>query len=135
MADKVLPATEPLELVTSSGAVKLRVEIADTPAKQALGLMYRTSLAQDRGMLFVHKAPAELTMWMRNTYIPLDMIFIRADGIVHRIEAMTEPHSEAVIASKGPVTAVLEVAGGVSRKLGLKPGDKVVHPHFSSTGR
>jgi hypothetical protein len=69
-------------------------------------------------------------MWMRNTYIPLDMVFIRADGTVHRIEAMTEPHSEEIIASKGPVTGVLEIAGGAAARMGLKPGDTVRHRHF-----
>lgn len=123
---------ERLELVTANGVVPLDVEIADTPARQAVGLMYRTELPQGRGMLFLHDAPREVTMWMRNTYIPLDMVFIRADGTVHRIAAMTEPHSEEIIASKGRVTAVLEIAGGEAARLGLKPGDKVRHRHFGS---
>lgn len=72
-------------------------------------------------------------MWMRNTYISLDMIFIRADGIVHRIEAGTEPFSEAVIASHGNVAAVLELKAGIAAKVGLKPGDKVVHRLFTGT--
>jgi hypothetical protein len=71
-------------------------------------------------------------MWMRNTYIPLDMVFIRADGTVHRIEPRTEPLSERIIASRGPVSAVLEIAGGAAERLGLKPGDKVRHPLFGS---
>ena len=83
-------------------------------------------------MLFPHKEPRELTMWMRNTYIPLDMVFIRADGTVHRIEAKTEPLSDRIISSKGPVSAVLEIAGGNADRLGLKPGDKVRHPAFGT---
>jgi hypothetical protein len=71
-------------------------------------------------------------MWMRNTYVPLDMVFIRADGTVHRIAEMTEPHSEEIISSNGPVGAVLEIAGGSARKLGLKPGDTVRHRHFGT---
>ena len=69
-------------------------------------------------------------MWMRNTYISLDMLFIRADGVIHRIEANTEPFSERVIASRGPVAAVLELKGGSAARLGLKPGDRVRHPLF-----
>ena len=83
-------------------------------------------------MLFLNAAPREQTMWMRNTYIPLDMVFIRADGTVHRIAAMTEPHSEEIISSNGPVSAVLEIAGGAAQRLGLKPGDKVRHRHFGT---
>ena len=123
---------ERLELVTASGIHVLDVEIAATPEKQALGLMFRTHLPDSKGMLFPHDRPRDLSMWMRNTYIPLDMVFIRADGTVHRIEARTEPFSERIISSDGPVTAVLEIAGGAAERLGLKPGDKVRHPHFGA---
>lgn len=122
---------EPLDLVTENGVKRITVEVARSPAAQAKGLMFRTSLPDDRGMLFPHDAPREISMWMRDTYIPLDMIFIRQDGVVHRIEANTEPLSEAVISSNGKVSAVLEVAGGGARRLGLKPGDRVRHPHFA----
>lgn len=125
-------AEERLELITASGVHALDVEIAATPETQALGLMYRTSLPDNKGMLFPHAEPRELTMWMRNTYISLDMVFIRADGTVHRIEARTEPMSERIIASQGPVAAVLEIAGGAAGRLGLKPGDKVVHRTFKA---
>jgi uncharacterized membrane protein (UPF0127 family) len=123
---------ERLELVTASGVHVLEVEIAATPEKQALGLMYRTSLPETKGMLFPHKQPRELTMWMRNTYIPLDMVFIRADGTVHRIESRTEPLSDRIITSGGPVSAVLEIAGGAAERFGLKPGDKVRHSVFGT---
>jgi uncharacterized membrane protein (UPF0127 family) len=119
-----------LELVTASGVRTLEIEMAETPQQQALGLMFRTSLADTHGMLFPHAEPSELSMWMKNTYIPLDMVFIRADGTVHRIEARTEPFSERIISSGGPVKAVLELAGGAAERLGLKPGDKVRHPYF-----
>ena len=69
-------------------------------------------------------------MWMRNTYIPLDMVFIRADGVVHRIEAWTEPLSDDIISSHGEVSACLELAGGAAERLGLKPGDRVAYPLF-----
>lgn len=123
-----------LELVTASGVSRLNVEIARTPDQQALGLMFRTSLADDQGMLFPHEAPRVSTMWMRNTYIPLDMVFILEDGTIHRIEERTEPFSERIISSGVPVSAVLEIAGGAARRLGLKAGDKVRHPMFKAKG-
>jgi len=126
---------EPLQLMTATGAHDLKIERAVTPEAQALGLMYRTELAADSGMLFVHDKPRDVAMWMKNTYIPLDMVFLKADGTVHRIEHKTEPHSEAMISSNGPVAAVLEIAGGAAERYGLKPGDKVRHPFFTSQGR
>lgn len=134
-AEPAARQTEKLEIVTAGGILAFDVEIADTPARQALGLMYRTELPERTGMLFPYPAAREITMWMRNTYIPLDMVFIRADGTVHRIADMTEPHSEEVIASKGAVTAVLEIAGGSARKLGLKASDTVRHRHFGTAAR
>lgn len=119
-----------LSLITKSGEVVIDVEVAQTEPERALGLMFRTELADRKGMLFPYPHPDELTMWMRNTYIPLDMVFIRADGVVHRIERRTEPLSDRVISSNGPVTAVLELAGGAAERLGLEPGDHVRHPHF-----
>lgn len=124
--------SEPLELITASGTHHLAIEVARTPAQQAFGLMYRTELASDTGMLFVHGRPREVKMWMKNTYIPLDMVFITADGTVHRIAANTEPHSQALISSQGPVSAVLEIAGGAAARYGLKAGDKVRHPLFAT---
>jgi len=126
------PSLKELRPDVPSGVVALNVEIADTPARQAVGLMYRTALPERYGMLFTNNPPREASMWMRNTYVPLDMVFIRADGTVHRIAEMTEPHSEEIISSNGPVGAVLEIAGGSARKLGLKPGDKVRHRHFGT---
>ena len=122
---------ETLKLVTTHGTHVIDVEIADTPQEKAQGLMFRTHLDDSRGMLFAYDTPQEITMWMRNTYIPLDMVFIRADGTVHRIEARTEPLSEDIIASRGDVTACLELAGGAAERLGLKPGDRVEHRVFS----
>lgn len=125
-------AREPLWLVTSGFEHRIEVEIAETPEQSAIGLMFRTDLPEGQGMLFPSAAPREAAMWMRNTFIPLDMVFIRADGIVHRIEAMTEPLSERIIESKGPVLAVLELKGGAAARLGLKPGDKVRHRVFGT---
>ncbi len=121
-----------LELVTATGVHALDVEVAATPERQALGLMYRTSLPETKGMLFPTSGQREVSMWMRNTYIPLDMVFIRPDGTVHRIEARTEPLSERIISSDGPVAAVLEIAGGAAERMGLRPGDKVRHALFGA---
>ena len=121
---------ETLKLITSRGAHVIDVEVTETPAEKAQGLMFRTRLADTSGMLFFYETPQEITMWMRNTYIPLDMVFIRADGVVHRIEAHTVPLSEDIVASRGDVTACLELAGGAAERLGLKPGDRVEHRYF-----
>jgi uncharacterized protein len=122
---------EPLTLVIEGSEHAFEVEIASTPEEKAMGLMFRTNLADNAGMLFPYSPPQEATMWMRNTYIALDMVFIRADGIVHRIEARTEPFSERVIASRGDVAAVLELKAGTANRLGLKPGDRVRHSLFA----
>jgi len=123
---------QPLTLTTAGGEHVFEVEIASTPEEKAMGLMFRTSLAGNAGMLFPYSPPQEATMWMRNTYISLDMVFIRADGIVHRVEPRTEPFSERVIASRGDVAAVLELKAGTAERLGLKPGDRVRHALFGS---
>ena len=121
-----------LTLVTASGRHEITIEIAETAQQKSMGLMFRTSLAMNRGMLFPYGTPQEITMWMRNTYIPLDMVFIRADGTVHRIEVKAEPLNERIIASRGAVVAVLELAGGAAESLGLKAGDKVLHKTFGT---
>lgn len=121
---------ETLKLHTAGGVRVINTEITETVEEKALGLMFRTSLADDAGMLFFYDTPQEVTMWMRNTYIPLDMVFIRADGTVHRIEAWTQPFSESIISSGANVVACLELAGGAAERLGLKPGDRVEHTLF-----
>jgi uncharacterized membrane protein (UPF0127 family) len=104
------------------------VWLADTPARQAQGLMFVRSLPPARGMLFVHPAPRPISMWMKNTYIPLDMVFIDGLGRIQQIIANTKPHSLDLVRSTGPALAVLELAGGEARRLGLKPGQQVIHP-------
>ncbi len=126
---------EKLTLVTSSGQHVIDIELAETDEDKAVGLMYRQQVPPNTGMLFPYGKPQELTMWMRNTYASLDMIFIRADGRVHRIEKRTEPLSERIISSNGPVSAVLELAAGETDRLGLKPGDLVKHRTFANAGR
>lgn len=90
-----------------------------------MGLMYRNALSPDRGMIFPFEQPRQASFWMRNTLIPLDMIFIRADGTIANIAANTVPMSEVPVLSEGNVAAVLEIAGGRSAELGIKAGDKV----------
>jgi uncharacterized membrane protein (UPF0127 family) len=121
-----------LKLVTSQGVREISVEVTESPQEKATGLMFRTALADNAGMLFSYDTPQEITMWMRNTYIPLDMVFIRADGRVQRIEAWTVPLSEDIVASHGDVTACLELAGGAAERLGLKVGDHVQYPLFAA---
>jgi uncharacterized membrane protein (UPF0127 family) len=119
-----------LKLITASGTHSFTIEIAEKDEDKARGLMFRRTLAPDAGMLFPYDPPQEITMWMKNTYISLDMVFIRADGVVHRIATGTEPFSEKVIASEGTAAAVLEVIAGTAARIGLKPGDRVEHAMF-----
>ena len=121
---------ESLTLVTAQARHVIDAEITETPEEMQRGLMFRTHLADKAGMLFSYDEPREVTMWMENTHIPLDMVFIRADGVVHRIQAWTEPFSRATIPSRGKVLAVLELAAGSAERLGLKPGDRVEHSAF-----
>ncbi len=122
---------ETIILKTAGGDKAIDTEIADTGEQKAMGLMFRTSLADTAGMLFPYTPPQEITMWMKNTFISLDMVFIKADGTVHRIATRTEPLSERVVASEGDCTAVLELAAGAAERLGLKAGDRVLHAHFA----
>ncbi len=102
-----------------------RVEIAATASQQAHGMMFRTEMPRDTGMIFPMKPPREAGFWMENTLIPLDLIFIGADGRVRNIAAEAVPRSRALLMSAGPVAAVLELKGGEAARIGLKPGDKV----------
>lgn len=121
---------QPLTFLTSSGSHQITVEIADTQRKRTVGLMFRRSLGEDEGMIFIHDTSGPVGMWMKNTYIPLDMFFVRADGVIHRIEKNTQPFSEVTIGSEGDVLAVIEMIGGSADRLGVKPGDKVDYPAF-----
>jgi uncharacterized membrane protein (UPF0127 family) len=120
--------TGTVTLKTDSGPHSFNIEIANTGGERALGLMYRRELAADAGMLFLYDPPQPITMWMRNTILPLDMIFIGTDGRVHRIESRTEPFSTEIISSEGTVQGVLEVNAGTADKIGLKVGDEVDFP-------
>jgi uncharacterized membrane protein (UPF0127 family) len=120
-----------LEIATKNGVHVFAVELANTDETRARGLMHRKELPEGRGMLFDFRRDQEVTMWMQNTFISLDMIFIRADGRVHRIAENTEPQSTRLISSGGPVRGVLEVIAGTARKFGIAPGDRIAHPMFS----
>ena len=120
--------TGSLTLRTDSGPHSFNIEIANSGGERALGLMYRRELAADAGMLFLYDPPQPITMWMRNTILSLDMIFIGTDGRVHRIESHTEPFSTDIISSDGTVQGVLEVNAGTANKIGLKVGDEVLFP-------
>jgi len=114
-----------LTIVSNGRRHRFTVEVARTAEEQAMGLMYRNALAPDRGMIFPMDPPRPAAFWMRNTLIPLDMIFVRADGTIANIAANTVPLSEQPVGSDGPVAAVLEIAGGRAGELGIKPGDQV----------
>jgi hypothetical protein len=121
-----------LEIVTSTGRHPFQIEIANNDATRERGLMDRRYMAADHGMLFEFDREAPVAFWMKNTYIPLDMIFIAPSGVVTHIAANAEPLSERVIPSGGPCVAVLELNGGTAASIGLKVGDKVHHPFFKS---
>ncbi|WP_445222162.1 DUF192 domain-containing protein [Bradyrhizobium sp. Pa8] len=123
---------QPLEIVTRNGVQVFSVEMATTEEEKQTGLMYRKELADGKGMLFDFKPEQEVSMWMKNTYVSLDMIFIRADGRILRIAENTEPLSTKIISSQGPARAVLEVVAGTAQKYGIRPGDRVGHPLFGT---
>ncbi len=120
-----------LEIASKTGVHAFSVELAVTDEERARGLMYRKELPEGQGMLFDFKRDEDVSMWMRNTYVSLDMIFIRGDGRILRIAENTQTQSDRIIPSGGPVRAVLEVIAGTARKLGIAPGDRVAHPIFS----
>lgn len=124
-------ALEALSIVTQAGQRQaFQVEVARNDADRAQGLMYRRSMAPDRGMLFDFGRVEPVSMWMQNTYLSLDMLFVRPDGTIARIAANTEPLSTRTIPSGEPVLAVLELNAGTAAKLGIKPGDRIEHPIF-----
>jgi uncharacterized membrane protein (UPF0127 family) len=121
-----------LEIVTKTGVRAFTVELAANDAERERGLMFRKELPEGRGMLFDFGNERPVAFWMHNTYIPLDMIFIRGDGRILSIAENTTPLSDALVPSGGPVRAVLEVIGGTARKLGIAPGDRVESPVFGN---
>ncbi len=122
-----------LTIETAGGARHaFQIEIAVTPAQRAQGLMFRTSLAPNAGMLFVYETEGQIAMWMKNTFISLDMVFISRRGEILRIAERTEPHSTATIPSGRPAKGVLELSAGTAAELGIAPGDRILHPAFGT---
>ncbi len=119
---------EKVILHTSNGEVAFAIDLANTPASRAKGLMFVQDLPDDKGMLFDFGEEREVSFWMRNTFIPLDMIFVAADGTIKNIHANARPHDQTGIPSKFPVRFVFEIAGGRAAEIGLEVGDKMSHP-------
>jgi len=133
-AEETVPL-EKLHIVTESGKHHtFRVEVVNTVEKRTIGMMFRKTMDRDFGMLFVfdHPDEQEHSFWMKNTMVPLDIVFIRKDGTIHHIHPKAVPYDETSLPSNGPVFSVLEIKGGVAAKLGLKPGDVVHHAHFGN---
>ena len=124
---KAQDGLERLEVVTGKGTHRFQVEIADNDEERARGLMYRESLAADRGMLFIFERAGPQSFWMRNTLVPLDIIFIGADGRILNIARQTKPLSLKSNPSEGPAQFVLELRGGEAARRGIAPGDRVRH--------
>ncbi len=124
----VQDSLERLEIVSGTATHVFQTEVMKTPEQRAKGLMFRQFMPEDRGMLFDFDREEPVAMWMRNTYIPLDMVFIRANGTIHRIHERAQPLDETTIPAGAPVRFVLEINAGVAARLGLKSGDRVRHP-------
>lgn len=122
-------ALQRVEFVTDSGSHVFHVEVAETPEQRSKGLMFRRAMPKDHGMLFHFSEETPVMMWMKNTYIPLDMVFLSRKGVVTTIESDTTPMSEAVIYG-GRASAVIELNAGIAKEIGLKAGDIVKHPSF-----
>lgn len=118
----------PLTIASGGKVHRFRVEVARTSAEQAKGLMFRTTMGPNEGMIFPRDPPMQASFWMKNTVIPLDLLFIGADGRIESIAAKAVPYSLEPIPSRGPVAAVLELNGGRAAQLGIAPGDKVSWP-------
>ncbi|HEX3953129.1 MAG TPA: DUF192 domain-containing protein [Stellaceae bacterium] len=125
--------TAPLSVVTASGTHKFTVEVATTPAQMEQGLMFRRTMAADAGMIFDFQTPQMAMMWMKNTFIPLDMLFVDQQGRVVNIEERAVPQSLDTLSSTAPVRAVIELNGGTAARLHIQPGDRVLFPIFGSS--
>ena len=125
--------TASLTIVTASGRHKFAIEVATTPAQLEQGLMFRQHLAPDAGMIFDLGSIEIASFWMKNTWIPLDMLFVDAAGRIVNIHERAVPGSLEPIVSTAPVRAVVELNGGTAAQLGIKPGDRVIFPIFGDT--
>lgn len=127
--DIEFPTTE-LWIETDDARHPFTIEVAETRQQLSRGLMFRSELAPDAGMMFDYDPPQHVSMWMKNTLIPLDMLFVRENGVIGRIAAWTTPLSLESIRSGEPVRAVIELKGGLTGQLGIKVGHKIIHPIF-----
>ncbi len=128
------PAREPLSLITATGTHAFEVEVAGTKEARAKGLMHRETLAPNHGMLFDFERPVtDAAMWMKNTPLSLDMLFLGPEGRILMIEGQTTPGSMDPIGTRRPVRAVLELPGGTAARLGARVGDRVEHPIFEAS--
>ncbi|MBM3517853.1 MAG: DUF192 domain-containing protein [Alphaproteobacteria bacterium] len=121
-----------LIIETRSGPARFWVEVAATPGERVLGLMFRSALAPDRGMIFDYGAVHPVAMWMKNTFIPLDIIFVGGDGLITNIVAHALPRSTRTMSSRGAVRAAIELSAGTAGRLGISPGDRVRHAIFAT---
>ncbi len=132
-SESVALPVETIVIDTHKGPAKFRVEVANDTASQKRGLMYRKELAQNAGMIFEFGRPRFVTFWMKNTYIPLDMLFLRKDGTISSVEPNAVPLSTETIPSHEPIVAVIELNGGRAHDLDIEPGDRVHAPNFGTT--
>lgn len=123
-------APDRLDIRGPWGEARFTVEIADTEAARELGLMFRRELGAAQGMLFLYPRPGAYRFWMRNTFIPLDMLFVTPRGVVQYVHSMAQPLDETPIGGGPGVQAVLEIRGGLARAIGIGPGDQLRHPAF-----
>lgn len=122
----------PLSIASGAVTHRFTVELADDDGERGIGLMHRDAMPSDHGMLFDFETPRRVAFWMRNTFIPLDMIFVKSDGEIVSIRENIQPHSEDTVGPDRPVRAVLELNAGTAKKLGLKVGDRIYHAVFKN---
>ncbi|HXS88619.1 MAG TPA: DUF192 domain-containing protein [Steroidobacteraceae bacterium] len=125
-------ARSTLKIATADAQLhKIDIWIADNDARRSRGLMFVEHMADDAGMLFIYPQPQPISMWMKNTHLSLDMLFVSADGRVHSIVENTKPMSTDTISSNGVVLAVIELKAGTAARMKIRPGAQVIHPAFS----
>jgi uncharacterized membrane protein (UPF0127 family) len=124
-------AVEPVTVATDNGNLSFSAELATNDKERSVGLMFRRSMGEREAMLFYWKQPEPVSMWMRNTYIPLDMLFVDADGTIVHIAANTVPHSLEVISAGRDVSAVMEINGGTAARLNITAGNRLLHRFFN----
>ena len=124
--------TDPAVILAGGKSIPLKVELADTPAKSEMGLMYRASMPKDHGMIFDFRPSREIDMWMKNCLFPQDMLFLDETGTIVAIALDARPGSERLISPGFPIASVLELNGGAVKEFGIKTGDKVQHKLFNN---